>query len=123
LASEVLINPLDCYDLEDEEVTIFLNEIRHGFIRKCYLLLSCACIFTLAYASYFVLDVERAQQFYRCSPALVIALVVTIMSFSNLICFQKDKRWPWNYLFLFAFVWSTGHLLTYIACRNCAEDI
>ena len=79
-------------------------------------------LFTVSYTGWFISDIERAKWLIDISNMFLGSIIATCLSFTALVCYEKDRKWPLNYILLIIFTWGTAHIFTYAACRKPVSD-
>jgi len=101
-------------------------EIRHGFIRKVYGILSCQLILTTAIGAVIVVKFEEYMRNY---PHLFVGVLFlttfgTVALTCIMVCFPKTMRTtPTNYILLFAFTACEGVLVGCVCIQYTFQSV
>lgn len=98
-------------DVEEKE---FMQEIRRGFIKKVYGILSVTLLFTALICA--APTTNHDVQFYMANNIwiLIVAIIGSFIPLYALFCFVNvARRVPINYILLFAFVFCESILVAY----------
>ncbi|KAL8448999.1 hypothetical protein Emed_003351 [Eimeria media] len=112
---------VDYYSLEAgrksaSEEALFRKEIRHGFIRKVYGIITAQLLLTTIVASLLLFvpgGIRWAKEF--SSPVVIASTVTMIVTSLVLMCSSARVRYPYNYLLLLFFTVSEA-LLVGVVC-------
>lgn len=99
-----------------EDVSTFNLNVRHGFIRKVYGILSIQLLVTFGMVSLFSFH-EPTQQFVVSRPwMLYTALGVSFAALISIVCCgNAARRYPTNYILLSIFTLAEGYLVAVIS--------
>ena len=93
-----------------------VTEMRLGFIRKVYGILSCQLLITFFFCSLTIF--EPVREFYLGSPALTwIIFILSICLIIPLICcYDVARKTPTNYILLFLWTACESYLVALCCC-------
>ncbi|OEH78447.1 protein lifeguard 3 [Cyclospora cayetanensis] len=120
---------IDYYSLEagrktDSEEALFRKEIRHGFIRKVYGIISAQLLLTTVVTS-LLLFIPGGTSWAKQSSGSVIIASTVLMLISSLVlmCTTARMRYPYNYLLLLVFTCSEAMLVAVVSAFYAASSV
>jgi len=105
----------------DERVKDASTEVRVGFVRKVYAILSVQLLLTAAIAAPF----SRQLHFVRANPSLFfLAFAITLITTCAMVCCQSITRtFPQNYIILFLFTAAEGVMIGFVCASYTGESL
>jgi len=100
----------------------FSEDLRLGYIRKVYGILSAQLLLTVI-MSLITMSSTKIQEFQRNSPGLLILfLVLACVLPYVIVCFESTMRQvPYNYAILFAFTFAESYIVSFICAISNAK--
>jgi FtsH-binding integral membrane protein len=110
---------------EDPEIYSFSNKnVRLGFIKKVYLILSTQLLITFLVVLASFLSKEFRDFQARTTWLLIVFSVLTFIIIIVLACFPSvSRKVPINYILLFAFTIGEAYIVSYVCSRSDPDTV
>ena len=102
------------------------RDVRRGFIRKVYSLLTLQILFTCGLSSLFIID-DNAKQFLTSHEGIILTWMsmigLFVLMISMICCHQIARKFPQNYGFLFLFTILMSYIVSGVTCQYQTNNI